>query len=362
MGLGSADLFTLAEARDKALAARRIVAEGIDPIETRRAAHMAARADAAKAMTFKQCAEAYIRSHQAGWRNAKHGAQWTASLQNYVYPVFGDLPVQAIDVALVMKAIEPIWAVKPETAGRVRGRIEAALGWATTRGYRPPGENPARWRGHLENLLPARSKVRRVTHYAALPYTDLATFMAALRRQDGIPARALEFCILTAARTNEVIGARWDEIDLAQRLWTVPPERMKQGREHRVPLSDPALVVVNAMAGIRQGDFIFPGGRAGAKLSNMSMLMLLRRMGRDDVTAHGFRSTFRDWAAESTSYPAEVAEMALAHRVGTAVEQAYRRSDLFDRRRRLMDEWAKFCAAPAKAGEVVPIRAAEVVR
>jgi integrase len=355
MGLGPTHTIGLADARQRAQDCRRARLDGRDPIEGRRAERMAAKFDAAKAMTFKASAERYIAAHKAGWRNAKHAAQWSATLDTYVYPSFGALPVQAVDVGLVLKAIEPIWATKPETASRVRGRIESILDWATARGYRQ-GENPARWRGHLENLLPRPSKVRRVEHHAALAYPEIARFMVELRHQEGVGARALEFAILTAARTGEVIGAQWDEINTAERLWTVPAERMKGGREHRVPLSDAALAIVAQMAAIRSGDFVFPGGRANRPLSNMAFLMLLRRMGRGDLTAHGFRSSFRDWAAERTGFPAEVAEMALAHAVTDKVEAAYRRGDLFQKRRQLAETWAKFCAAPPAAGHVVPIR------
>jgi integrase len=253
-----------------------------------------------------------------------------------------------------VKVLEPIWTEKPETASRVRGRIEAILDWATARGYRQ-GENPARWRGHIENLLPKKSKVRRVEHHAALPYPETAAFMVELRQQDGVAARALEFAILTAARTGEVIGGRWDEIDFAERLWTVPAERMKAGKEHRVPLSDAAMTILQTLRDTREGDFIFPGNWAGRPISNMAMLMLLRRMGRSDLTAHGFRSSFRDWAAECTTFPAEVAEMALAHVVGDKVEAAYRRGDLFQKRRAIMDAWSKSCATPPTGGRVVPL-------
>ncbi len=355
MGLGPTHTIGLADARQRAQECRKARLDGKDPIEMRRAERSTAKLDAAKAMSFRACADRYIASHKAGWRNAKHAAQWTATLETYVYPSFGALPVQGVDVGLVMKAIEPIWATKPETAGRVRGRIEAILDWASARGYRQ-GENPARWRGHLENLLPKRSKVRRVEHHAALPYPEIAAFMSELRQQEGVAARALEFAILTAARTGEVIGARWDEFNLAEHLWTIPADRMKAGKEHRVPLSDAALAIVEQMATIRSGDFVFPGGRANRPLSNMAFLMLLRRIGRGDLTAHGFRSSFRDWAAERTSFPAEVAEMALAHAVADKVEAAYRRGDLFQKRRQLADAWAKFCAAPAPAGRVVPMR------
>lgn len=231
-------------------------------------------------MTFEMCAERYIAAHKAGWRSPKSLAAWEGTLGTYVYPVFGDLPVQVIDTALVMKAIEPVWATKPETASRVRGRIESILDWATARAYRA-GENPARWRGHLEKLLPTKTKVRRVEHHAALPYPEVAAFIAELRGQEKIAARALEFAILAAARTGEVIGARWSEINIAERLWTIPAERMKGGREHRVPLSAAALAIVEAMAALRRGEFVFPGGKSDRPLSNMAFLMLLRRVGRD---------------------------------------------------------------------------------
>ena len=355
MGLGPTHTVSLAEARQKALECRKVRLDGHDPIEARKAERMKAKLDAAKAMTFEACAERYIAAHKAGWKNDKHAAQWPATLGTYVHPVFGSLPVQAVDVGLVMKAIEPIWTAKPETASRVRGRIESILDWAAARGYRQ-GENPARWRGHLENLLPKKTKVRRVEHHAALPYPEIAAFMAELRQQEGVAARALEFAILTAARTGEVIGARWDEINTPERLWTVPAERMKGGREHRVPLSDAALEILEDLTKAREGDFVFPGSRMGRPISNMAMLMLLRRMGRGDLTTHGFRSSFRDWAAERTTFPAEVAEMALAHVVSDKVEAAYRRGDLFLKRRQLSDAWAKFCAAAPASGRIVPLR------
>jgi integrase len=359
MGLGSLDTYSLAEARERARACRKLRDEGKNPIEERNAARLQAKLEAAKAMTFEQCAERYIAAHKASWRNPKHAAQWPSTLATYVNEIFGDLPVAAVDTALVMKAIEPIWVQKPETAGRVRGRIESVLDWATARGHRQ-GENPARWRGHLDKLLPRKTSVRRVEHHAALPYAEIGAFTAELRQEEGVAARALEFVILTAARTGEVIGARWDELDLAERLWTVPGERMKAGREHRVPLSDAALAILGELAKARNGDFVFPGGRAGRPLSNMSMLMLLRRMGRGDLTIHGFRSSFRDWAAERTSFPAEVAEMALAHTVSDKVEAAYRRGDLFQKRRQMMDAWARFCTTPhAAGGRVVSFAAAK---
>jgi integrase len=355
MGLGPVALFSLAEAREKALAARRLVYEGIDPIEAKAAKTAEQKRAEAAALTFEQCAERYIEAHKAGWKNAKHGAQWTATLKAYVYPSSGSLPISGIDTELVLKILEPIWTTKAETASRVRGRIEAILDWAKTLGYRS-GENPARWKGHLDHLLPARSKVAKQEHHAALPWAEAGAFMAALRGQEGISARALEFAILTAVRTSEALGATWGEIDLASKLWTVPAERMKAGREHRVPLSEAAIGILNEMAKKRVVSTpdapLFPGAKAAKPLSNMALLMTLRRMKRDDLTTHGFRSTFRDWVSEQTDYPGDVAEMALAHAIGDAVEAAYRRGDLFEKRRRMMDEWATFCATvkPAAKG------------
>ena len=349
MGMGPPHTVNLAEARKRAGEHRLRRHDGIDPIEARRAEKRRAQLDAAKAVTFKECAEAYIKAHRAGWRNGKHAAQWEATLSTYADPVMGGLSVQAIDNVLVLKVLEPIWTTKPETAGRVRGRIESILDWAKVRGYRV-GENPARWRGHLDKLLPARGKVRRVEHHAALPYAELPGFLVALREQDGISARALEFTILTAARTGETIGARWNEINLLEKTWTIPAARMKAGREHRVPLSPRTLGILEEMQAHRHADdgFVFPGGKLGKPLSNMAFLMLLRRMDRDDLTAHGFRATFKTWASDRTGFQNEIVEAALAHVVGCKVEQAYRRGDMFEKRRRLMQQWAAFCAAPAQ--------------
>jgi integrase len=358
MGLGPTHTISLAEARDRARHCRHQLLDGIDPIEERHAQDRQALLDRARAMTFQQCAEAYISAHRAGWKNDKHAAQWPSTLGTYVYPVFGALPVDAIDEALVIKVLEPIWATKTETATRVRQRIEAVLDWAIVRKFRE-GPNPARWKGHLDHLLPKPAKVRKVEHHAALPYAELDGFIAALRRQEGLAARALELAILTVTRTNEVLGAPWSEINLADRLWTIPAERMKGGREHRIPLSAPAIAILDGLAQSRNGKFVFPGARPGRPLSNMAMLMLLRRMGHGDLMAHGFRSSFSDWCAECTAFPAEVREMALAHTVGEKVEAAYRRGDLFQKRRQLMDAWARHCAgASAPAGEVVPLRQA----
>jgi integrase len=342
MGLGAVHTVTLAEAREEARRCRQLARDGVDPIDNRKAARLSALAKAATTMTFKQCAEAYIRAYEAGWRNPKHAAQWTSTLEHYAHPVMGELSVATVDTGLVMKVLEPIWSTKTETASRVRGRIEAILDWAIVRKYRE-GENPARWKGHLDHLLPARAKVQKAGHHAALPYDQMADFMKTLRAVDGTAARALEFAILTAARTGEVLGANWAEIDLEKHLWVIPPQRMKAGREHRVPLSYAAMTVLKALNG-REGP-VFKGGKADKPLSNMALLMTLRRMKRTDLTAHGFRSTFRDWVAECTDFPHEVAEMALAHAVGDKVEAAYRRGDLFEKRRKLMDEWAQYCGA-----------------
>ena len=353
MGLGPLDAVSLAEAREKAADCRRLRLAGIDPIAHRDAARMQAALDAAKAMTFDECRDAYIKAHAAGWRNAKHRQQWESTLKTYCSPVFGKVSVQAVDVALVMKAVEPIWTTKPETASRLRGRIESILDWAKVRGLRA-GDNPARWRGHLDQLLPAPNKVRKVRHHAALPYPEIGAFMVELRDRDGVAALALEFCVLTAARTNEVLGAKWDEID--GQIWTIPASRMKAGREHRVPLYDPAMAIIERMKAVRGNDYVFPGDRRDI-LSNMALLMTLRRMGRGDLTTHGFRATFRTWAAERSQFPREVVESALAHVIGNKVEAAYQRGDLFDKRRRLMDAWADYCARAANVeASVIPLR------
>jgi integrase len=353
MGLGPVHLVGLAEARRRAHACREMLFQGIDPLGRKQGQRAAEAVETAKAITFQGCAEKYIEAHKAGWRHPKSLSQWQGSLGMHVYPAIGSLPAAAIDTALVLKVLEPIWTTRTETASRVRGRIESVLDWATTRGHRA-GENPARWKGHLENLLPKPGRVRGVEHHPALPYQEIAAFMARLRQLDGADARALEFVVLTAARRAEVLGARWQEINLAERLWIVPPERMKAHKEHRVPLSDAAM----ALLGQPGEGFVFVG-RKGRHLPDKAMLQVLGRMGRPDLTVHGFRSTFADWAAERTAYPFEVRELALAHTVGDAVVRAYQRSDLFDRRRRLMDDWARYCAMPAATtGEVVAIGAA----
>jgi integrase len=335
------------------MAQRKLRLDGIDPLQQKRAGRDAAAVERAKAISMRECATAYVTAHQAAWKGPANAKQWEASLATYVYPSLGALPVRDIDVGLVMRVVEPLWAEKPETANRVRRRIEAVLDWATARGHRV-GENPARWRGHLETLLPARGKVQPVEHHAALPYAELGAFVAELRQQSGTATRALELLILTAARSDEVLGATWAEIDLANRVWTIPAERMKSAKEHRVPLSDAALAVLGQPGS--PSALVFPSARNGKRQYRMTLFDQLRRMGRGDLTAHGFRSSFRDWAAERSAFPAEVAEMALAHSVGTAVERSYRRGDLFDKRRQIMDAWARYCAAPSAPGEVVALR------
>ena len=362
MGLGPVELVSLAEARAKAIAARKLLLDGIDPLAEREAVKIALAAKAG-AMTFQQVGTRYIAAHEASWRNPKHRAQWGSTLATYVYPSFGKCLVADVDTGDVMKVLEPIWSTKPETAGRVRGRIEVILDYAKSRGWRS-GENPARWKGHVANLLPRKSKVRAVEHHAALPWAEIGAFMTALRVETGIGALALQFAILAAARTGEVIGAKWSEVDLNAKIWRIPAERMKAKREHRVPLSASALAILTEMARLWvEGDedaLVFPGAKAGKPMSNMSMAMLLRRMAREDITVHGFRSTFRDWVGETTAYPADLAEAALAHTVGDKIVAAYARGDLFEKRRKLMDDWAVFCARPAQgnSADVVPLRQA----
>lgn len=353
MGLGSAFDVSLADAREAARVYRNAVREGRDPIDERRQAKHARRS-AAQAVTFAGAADRYLAAHSATWRNEKHRWQWRQTLDVACRQI-GSRPVQDVTTHDVMQVLEPIWHDKPETASRLRGRIESVIDYAAAHGWRS-GDNPARWRGHLAKLLPAPNRIARVQHHPALPWREIGTFMDELRHQEGVSALALRFTILTAARTGEAIGARWREIDF--RTWAVPGDRMKAGKEHRVPLSEPVMDLLEqtAVFGTNPDAFVFPGKTPGMPLSNMAMTMLLRRMGRPDLTVHGFRSTFRDWCAEATNYPREVAEAALAHVITNQVEAAYRRSDLFEKRRRLMDDWAAFCSRPAIAGEVVPLR------
>jgi integrase len=345
MGIGSLQKVSLGDARKKASEARGLLGEAKDPLTQRRMKDMeqiaSEKLELARSMTFDQCADAYINVHQAAWRNEKHRQQWRNTLSTYVSSVFGTTRVQSIDTNDIINVLEPIWNKKTETARRVRGRIEVILDWAKVRGYRN-GENPARWRGHLSHLLPSPMKVRPVKHHAALPYTEIPTLVKKLHEVEGVAALALEFLILTAARTGEVIYARWPEVDLKRQVWVVPAERMKGKREHRVPLSDRAVHILQNVNLLHE-EYIFPGRVSREPLSNMAMLMLLGRMNLCDVTAHGFRSTFRDWAAEQTEFTNEVVEMALAHSIGNKTEAAYRRSDFFEKRRALMSAWCGFC-------------------
>lgn len=358
MGLGSYPAITLPAAREKAAEVRTTKAERRDPIQAREAKRREQRLLEARGMTFRQCAEAYIAAHQAGWKNPKHGALWSATLETYAFPVLGNLAVGDVDRSLVIRVLEPIWTAKPETASRVRGRIEAVLDWAEAREYRK-GDNPARWKGSLDKLFPKRSKVRSVRHHPALPYDQMPDFMASLKAQHWLAAEALQLTILTAVRTSEALGATWEEIDLERAVWSVPAARTKTGRDHRVPLSEQVLELLRGRHKATGGEgFVFPGQRPTKPLSNMAMLKVLERIGRDDLTVHGFRSTFRDWAEEMTNFPGSVAESALGHVVGDKVEAAYRRGDLFEKRRKLMEAWGKFCHAPQirVEGEIVPIR------
>jgi integrase len=358
MGLGPVDDFTLDEARERARKARQLLRDGIDPIDARKADRVAQATQtalaAAKNVTFRQCAERYYEFHSPKWKNAKHSKQFLSTLEEYAFKVMGALPVAAVDKALVLKAIEPIWRKKNETASRVRGRIEAVLDFAKVNGWRE-GENPATWTGNLVHVLPAPGTFTEVKHHAALPYADICDFVSRLSACEGIAASALEFTILTAARTGETVHAKWDEIDFAEKAWVIPAARMKAKKEHRVPLTDRAITILKALP--REAGFIFPGGRKGAALSNMAMDAVLKRMGFKNgrATVHGFRSTFRDWAAERTNYPNHVVEMALAHVIGDKVEAAYRRGDLFEKRRKLMADWARYCTTPQRAATVMQL-------
>lgn len=342
MGLGPLHTVSLADARVKAHECRKMLLDGIDPLDAKEQKRQAQLLEESKAKTFEQCAIAYIDAHKAGWKNAKHQEQWRNTLTTYVYPIIGNMPVAKIDVGMVKQILDPIWTTKTETASRIRGRMESIIDWATVHGYRT-GDNPARWRGHLDKLLPAQSKVAKVQHHPALPYAEIAEFLAQLRTKEGVASLALEFLILTATRTGETINAKWDEIDLENGVWVIPAERMKSGRMHRVPLSDAAQAILRKIPHLANSEYVFFGRQSGTPLSNMTLLQLLRRMGRDDLTTHGFRSTFRDWAAECTSHPREIAEAALAHTLKDKTEAAYQRGDMFEKRAKLMADWAEYC-------------------
>jgi len=346
MGLGPLDRVSLADARSLAGDARRLLAKGKDPINERRAKK-------SRAPTFREAATAFIAAHEVAWRNPKHRQQWRNTLNTYAAPVIGDLPVDEVRTPDVLRVLEPIWRTKVETASRLRGRIEKVLDWAAAQGF-CSRENPARWRGHLDALLPAPSKVKRVKHHAAMDWRELPDFVVKLRDQSGIAARALEFAIMTAVRSGEVRGATWAEIDLDASTWTVPGDRMKTEREHRVPLSKEAAGLLRDLPRFDGSGHVFPSPRTGRPLSDSALTKVLRDAGFD-VTAHGFRSSFRDWCAERTNFPREVAEAALAHTLSNKTEAAYFRGDLFDKRRQLMKAWSEYCTTPPAAGDVVPI-------
>ena len=356
MGLGPLHDVSLAEAREAASEARKQRRQGVDPIDARNAAKAAVAAvNAKEAMTFDAARDAYLSTQQAAWRSTMHARQWRTSLEMYATPVFGKVAVHRVDTGLVIQALERIWASKTRTAARVRGRIENILDWAKARGLRD-GENPARWRGHLENLLPAQFDVKRIKHHGALPYAELPAFMEVLRAEQGVVARGLEFTILTAARTGEVIGAKEAEVSRREKTWTLPSERMKGNREHRVPLSDRALDIIDELDAVRgNSQYLFPGLYGG--LNPRTMRASLARLARKGLTVHGFRSTFRDWAAERTNFPGEVVEMALANIIANKVEAAYRRGDLFEKRRRLMEAWAEYCENGEPSADVMSLRA-----
>jgi integrase len=358
MGLGSYNAFTLAEARVRAKAQRKLLTDGTDPLATKRSDLLAKRMAEANIITFDQAAHAYITANSPAWRNVKHADQWRNTIASYASPVIGALPVSKIDTAHVLRILTPIWLEKTETATRLRGRIEKILDWAKAQGYRS-GDNPAQWRGHLDaGLLPAPSKVADAGHHAALPWSEIGAFMVTLRAMQGAGARAMEIIILTATRTSEVLNAKWSEIDLDGKLWTIPKERMKSFKEHRVPLSDAVIAVMTKLKAEATGsEFVFAGRKAGSTLSNMVCLATLKRMGRADITTHGFRSTFRDWASETTVYPRDVCEMALAHSIEDKSEAAYRRGDLLEKRRALMSDWAVHCGTVLVSADVVQIRA-----
>ncbi|WP_374513622.1 tyrosine-type recombinase/integrase [Niveibacterium sp.] len=349
IGLGSYRDLSLERARECASEHRALIVSGLDPVQAREQKREAARLAAANRISFSECAERCIESKRSGWRNVKHAAQWTATLATYAHPLIGNLPVAEVTTTHVLQVVEPIWHEKHETATRLRGRIEEVLDWASARGYRA-GENPARWRGHLDTLLPQISRAKLVKHHPALPYRELAAFMQALHGCAGMAARGLEFLILNCNRSSEVRGATWEEIDFAKRIWTIPAERMKAKKEHRIPLSDTSMRLLHELPRFDDSALVFPSTRRKGEMSDMTLIEVLRRMGRNDITVHGFRSTFRDWAAEVTTYPSEMAEIALAHRVGSKVELAYRRGDMIEKRRQMMDEWASFCTTLCDSG------------
>ncbi len=357
MGLGAYPSVGLAQARQKAAEARELIRQGVDPIERQRSALSALKASLASQLTFEETAKAYMSAHETTWKNTKHAQQWRNTLKEYAYPAFGDLLVRDIEKEHVLAALNPIWKSKNETASRLRGRIELVLSYAMQAGYRPDGLNPARWKGGLDKLLAAPSKVQKTKHFKALAANEISEFFQKLAQVEGQGARALEFAILTATRSGEVRGATWSEIDIRGKMWTIPANRMKAGKEHRVPLSNAAIKLLESLP-LTESDLVFSSPRGGM-LSDMTLTGVLRRM-KVGVTAHGFRSTFRDWVAESTTFPNEVAEMALAHTISNKSEASYRRGDMFEKRAVMMEEWARFVYKPILPATVHPINAARV--
>jgi len=369
IGLGGFPSVTLAQARDKAREARDMIEKGIDPVEQRKAAKVRLVLAQRKGLLFSEAVDRALAAKLDAFRNQKHRAQWRSTLDRYALPEIGALQVGAIDTAAVLRCLQPIWATKTETATRLRGRIESVLSWATVAGHRT-GDNPARWAGNLKELLPAASKVATESNHPALQLDDAAAWMADLRKREGFPARALEFLVLTAARSGEIRGAQWDEFDLTRALWIIPAHRMKMQREHRVPLTTEAVELLKALPRLEGNPLVFPGVKGG-QLSDMSLSMLMKRqhtaaeaegghgyvdrVSKRPAVPHGLRSTFRDWVAERTTYPGEMAEVALAHRISNAVEAAYRRGDMIEKRRRMMSDWADFLSARALCGNVVRI-------
>jgi integrase len=346
MGLGSLDITSLSQARNLAIEYRRQLLEGVDPLEEQRRNKQARQLQQARTITFRKAAEQCIASKRPEWKNAKHSQQWTNTLTTYAYPIIGDLPISEIDTDLILKIVEPIWILKAETASRVRQRIETVLDWARARKY-VEGENPARLRGHLDKILAKTAKVKRVKHHPAVPYKQINEFVLLLRNKKGSSALALEFMILTAARTSEVIGAQWGEFDISSKIWTVPAERMKASKEHRVPLSNQVITILTSIKSNRHAeDLVFPGWKTGTGLSNGAMRTLMKKIEFGPYTPHGFRSTFRDWAAdEAHTFQNETIELALAHTIKNQAEAAYRRGDQLERRRELMEAWSKYTEA-----------------
>lgn len=365
MGLGGFPEVTLAEARAKAREARDLVRAGTDPIAQAQAARLALKASAAMVLTFRKAAAYYMEAHRPSWRNPKHAKQWEATLEAYAHPLIGDLSVADLSISHVLQVLEQpvpvergskkmgkLWECRTETASRLRGRIEVVLDWCKGRGYRA-GDNPAAWKGCLDAQLPRPERISKVEHYAAMPLERMGAFMTELRQRQGIAARTLEFAILCASRSGEVRGMRWSEVDLGSGVWTIPGERMKAGREHRVPLSNAALDLLEAVPRIKGNDLVFPGARGGV-MSDMTLTAVMRRMGLEEVP-HGFRSTFRDWVSERTNFSGEMAEVALAHTIGNAVEAAYRRGDQLEKRRKMMQAWAEFCACEVRSDNVIGV-------